>query len=59
LTQLAKTLGKTRPAIVRELLDQAFSPMTIFQRAGYLKGTVQLPKPQDKWAEHLRKGNWR
>jgi predicted DNA-binding protein len=59
LTRLAKTLGKTRSAVVREVLDQALSARTISERAGHLKGTVKLPKPKDAWSKHLRKQNWR
>jgi predicted transcriptional regulator len=59
LTRLAKTLGKTRSAVVREVLNQALSDRPISERAGYLKGTVKLPRPKDAWAKHLRKQNWR
>ena len=59
LTRLAKTLGKTRSAVVREVLDQALSARTIAERAGHLKGSVELPKPKDAWSKHLRKQNWR
>ena len=59
LTRLAKTLGKTRSAVVREVLEQALSERPISERAGHLNATVQLPKPKDAWARHLRKQNWR
>jgi predicted DNA-binding protein len=59
LTRLAKTLGKTRSAVVREVLEQALSERSVAERVGHLKGTVQLPKPKDAWAKHLRKENWR
>ena len=59
LTQRAKTAGKTRSALVRELLAQALSETPISERAGHLKGSVQLEKPKDAWSRHLRKQNWR
>ena len=59
LTRLAKTLGKTRSAVVREVINQALSERPISERAGYLKGTVKLPRPKDAWSKHLRKQNWR
>ncbi len=59
LTQRAKTVGKTRSALVRELLAQALSERPISERAGHLEGSIQLPKPKDAWSKHLRKQNWR
>ena len=59
LTRRAETLGKTRSAVVRELLAQALSEAPVSERAGHLKGSVQLSKPKDSWANHLRKQNWR
>jgi predicted DNA-binding protein len=59
LTRRAQTLGKTRSAVVRELLAQALSETPVSERAGHLRGSVQLGKPKDSWAKHLRKQNWR
>ncbi|HYR43670.1 MAG TPA: CopG family transcriptional regulator [Terriglobia bacterium] len=59
LTRRAKTLGKTRSALVRELLTQALSEIPISEKAGHLKGSVRLQKPKDGWGKHLRKQNWR
>jgi len=59
LTRRAKTVGKTRSALVRDLLAQALSEVPISERAGHLKGSVRLPKPKDAWGRHLRKRNWR
>jgi len=59
LTRRAKTVGKTRSALVRELLAQALSEIPIAERAGHLKGSVRLQKPKDSWGNHLRKQNWR
>ncbi|PYS11419.1 MAG: hypothetical protein DMG15_17960 [Acidobacteria bacterium] len=59
LTRRARTLRKTRSALVRDLLAQALSEVPISQRAAHLKGSLQLPKPKDAWSKHLRKQNWR
>jgi len=59
LTRRAKAMGKTRSAVVREILAQALLETPISERAGRLKGSVQLQKPQDAWSEHLRRQNWR
>ena len=59
LTRRANTLGKTRSALVRELLTQSLLETPISHRAGHLKGSVQLPKPGDSWSKRLRKHNWR
>ena len=59
LTRRAKTVGKSRSALVRELLAQALSETPISERAGHLKGSVELQKPKDAWSKHLRKQNWR
>lgn len=59
LTRRAQTLGKTRSAVVRELLAKALSDAPVSERAGHLKRSVQLGKPKDSWAKHLRKQYWR
>ena len=59
LTRRAEKAGKTRSALVREILSQALSESPISERAGHLKGSVQLRKPKDAWSKHLRKQNWR
>jgi len=59
LTQRAKVTGKTRSALVRELLSKALSDQTIEERAGHLKGSLQLKKPTTNWGKHLKKQNWR
>jgi hypothetical protein len=59
LTERAKVAGKTRSALVRDLLAQALAETSIGERAGHLKGSVELPKTRDGWNKHLRKQNWR
>jgi hypothetical protein len=58
LTQRAKILGKTRSAVVREILAQALLNVPISERAGHLNGSLTLAKPKDAWGKHLRKQNW-
>jgi uncharacterized protein (DUF1778 family) len=59
LTQRAKVMGKTRSAVVRDLLSRALSEQTIEERAGHLKGSLRLKRPGNEWAKHLKKQNWR
>jgi uncharacterized protein (DUF1778 family) len=59
LTHRAKTLGKTRSAVVREILAEALLDIPISERAGHLKGSLNLAQPKDAWGKHLRKQNWR
>ena len=59
LARRAQIAGKTRSALVRELLAQALSETPISEKAGHLKGSVELQKPKDEWSKHLRKQNWR
>lgn len=59
LTQRAKTVGKTRSAVVREILTHALLDVPLSERVGHLKGCVKLSKPRDEWSKHLRKQNWR
>ena len=59
LTHRAKVTGKTRSAVVRELLSKALSDTSIDERAGHLKGALRLDKPKTDWGKHLKKQNWR
>jgi len=59
LTRRARTVGKSRSALVREILAKALSDETVSERAGHLKGTVPLRKPKSAWGKHLKEQNWR
>ena len=59
LTHRARVLGKTRSAVVRELLAKALADDDIDERAGHLKGSLRLKKDVTGWARHLKKQNWR
>jgi hypothetical protein len=59
LTRRAAQVGKTRSAVVRELLSHALLEVPVSERAGHLKGSLRLKKPSTAWARQLRKRNWR
>jgi ribbon-helix-helix CopG family protein len=59
LTRRAKTVGKTRSALIREILATALSDQPISEKAGHLKGSAPLPKPKSRWSKHLKEQNWR
>ena len=59
LTRRATQVGKTRSAVVRELLAEALLEGPVSERAGHLKGSLRLKKPATAWARQLRKRNWR
>ena len=59
LTDRAKAMGKTRSALVRELIDRAVSAEPMNERAGYLQGRLELPRTRSGWRGQLRARNWR
>ena len=59
LSHRAKVTGKTRSAVVRELISHALSDQTVDEKAGHLKGSLRLGKPTTDWGKHLKKQNWR
>ena len=59
LTHRANLVGKTRSALVRELLAKALSDQPLSERVGHLKGSVGLREPKTAWGKHVRKQNWR
>lgn len=59
LTHRARVTGKTRSAVVRELLSKALSDQSIDERAGHLKGSLRLKGNSSSWGKHLKKQNWR
>ena len=59
LTRRAKMVGKTRSALIREILAKALSDQPISERAGHLKGILRLEKRKTEWGKHLKKQNWR
>jgi predicted transcriptional regulator len=59
LTKRAQILGRTRSALVRELLAKALAEEPLSARAAHLKGTLLLKRPTSAWGKKLRERNWR
>lgn len=60
LEKRAKAQGLTVSELVRRLLEEAISERPMAQRAGHLKGRLELSDPgSDSWRKHLRERNWR
>ena len=60
LEKRAKMLGVTVSEYVRQILDAALSERPLSQRAGYLKGHLELPnRASDPWRDQLQERNWR
>ena len=59
LTRRARMVGKTRSALVRDLLSQALADVPVLERAGHVRGSVRLAKSATGWAARLRSRNWR
>ena len=60
LEKRAKAQGLTVSELVRRLLEEAISERPMAQRAGHLKGRLELSDPgSDPWRKHLRERNWR
>jgi Flp pilus assembly CpaF family ATPase len=59
LTRRAKAIGKTRSAVVRDLIDKALADRPMRRRVGHLKGRVELPRSRSGWRRDLKDRNWR
>lgn len=60
LEERARAQGLTVSELVRRLLAEAISERPLGQRAGHLKGRLDLSEPAaDTWRNHLRDRNWR
>ena len=60
LEERAQAQGLTVSELVRRLLEEAISERPLGQRAGHLKGRLELPQPgADPWRNQLRDRNWR
>jgi hypothetical protein len=59
LTACARAQGKTRSAIVRELLDRGLEEHPLGRRIGHLKGRLEMASPSTGWQRHVRDRNWR
>lgn len=60
LVRKAAARGKTVSELVREILEEALSERPLEDRAGHLKGKLELPpKASEPWRKRLRERNWR
>ena len=61
LRRRAESQGKTTSAVVREILEEALGARPLVERAGHLKGSLELPAPAegDPWRRQIRERNWR
>jgi Ribbon-helix-helix protein, copG family len=59
LTARCKATGKTRSALVRELIEQGLDDRPLGRRIGHLKGALNLPAPGSGWPKAIKDRNWR
>ena len=59
LTARCKATGKTRSALVRELIEQGLDDRPLSRRIGHLKGALNLPAPRSGWPKAIKDRNWR
>jgi plasmid stability protein len=60
LTRRAAARGKSMSEVVREILEEAVSGPALADRAGHLRGSLELPREgAQAWRDRLRKHNWR
>lgn len=59
LTARCKATGKTRSAVVRELIDQGLDDRPMGRRIGHLKGRLDMPSPKTGWPKEIKERNWR
>jgi len=59
LTARCKATGKTRSALVRELIDQGLDERPLGRRIGHLTGRLDVPAPKTGWPKRIKESNWR
>ena len=59
LSRRAKTLGKTRSELVRELIEKGLEEQPLGRRIGHLKGSRDLSSPKAGWQRRIKDRNWR
>jgi hypothetical protein len=59
LTRRAKAVGRTRSALVRELIDLGLQEQPLGERVGHLKGRLALPRDGKTWRRQIKNRNWR
>lgn len=59
LARRARSLGRTRSELVRDLIDQAVADRPLGRYLRHLKGRVELPRVKSGWGRELKNRNWR
>ena len=59
LTERAKSLGKTKSELVRELIEKGLEEQPLGRRIGHLKGRLLLKTPKAGWQRRIKDRNWR
>ncbi len=59
LEDRAQSAGKTLSELVREILKEAVTERPVAERAGHVKGRLNLPAPSEDWRRQIRERNWR
>ena len=59
LERRARSLGKTASEFVRETLEDALAERPLGDRAGHVKGRLELAQPSEEWRQQIEERNWR
>jgi metal-responsive CopG/Arc/MetJ family transcriptional regulator len=59
LTRRARSLGKTRSELVRELIDKGLEEQALGARVGHLEGILELTESKDTLRRRIKDRNWR
>lgn len=61
LQKRAAIQGKTMSELAREILSDAIADRPLAERAGHLRGRLQLPSDSstEPWRKQLKERNWR
>jgi predicted transcriptional regulator len=59
LTKKAAALGRTRSALVREMIEQGLQEQALGRSIGHLKGRVSLTRAKGGWRGRIKERNWR
>ena len=59
LTARAKAQGRTRSALVRDLIDQGLEDRPLGRSIGHLKGRLSVSTPRTAWQRRIKDRNWR
>lgn len=59
ITRRAKTLGRTRSDVVRDLIARGLQDHAVGRRIAHLRGRLALPPAKEGWRKQLRERNWR